>query len=384
MFQGLEGIDTPDPYTVTVRFKQPYIPFLTYVGTDRVPIVPHEIYDQDGHLKNRIIGTGPWQLDESASQKGSRWVWKKNPTYWGAPGPYIDEVRWIVIPDDASAITAFKTKQVDWLDRTALSKQTVDELIKGYPDGVVYQFAQSGAYHIHWNTQKAPLNDPRIRRAINLGMNRDELSELDGERAVPALAGAHKGVFTDDELRQLVRYDPDEARRLVNEVNPNGVELLWDFPGSVYGQQYISRIQLIQAQLKKVGINVTLKSVDNAEFSANRKAKNFMINLAATDCGDDFDHDSMVYACYQSKAKNNYAGINEPELDTLLEAQRREVDPAQRVQIIRSIAKFIDDRALSMDLYFPVRYEAWQPWLKNFAPHRGRDGTPLVNAWISK
>jgi peptide/nickel transport system substrate-binding protein len=109
-----------------------------------------------------------------------------------------------------------------------------------------------------------------------------------------------------------------------------------------------------------------------------------MINLAATDCGDDFDHDSMVYACYQSKAKNNYAGINEPELDTLLEAQRREVDPAQRVQIIRSIAKFIDDRALSMDLYFPVRYEAWQPWLKNFAPHRGRDGTPLVNAWISK
>ena len=90
------------------------------------------------------------------------------------------------------------------------------------------------------------------------------------------------------------------------------MELLWDFPGSVYGQQYISRIQLIQAQLKKVGINVTLKSVDNAEFSANRKSKNFMINLAATDCGDDFDHDSMDYACYQSKAKNNYAGINEP------------------------------------------------------------------------
>jgi peptide/nickel transport system substrate-binding protein len=384
MFQGLDSMDTPDPYTITVRFKQPFIPFLTYAGTDRIPIVPHEIYDQDGHFKNRIVGTGPWQLDEAASQKGSRWVWKKNPTYWGAPGPYIDEVRWLVIPDSAAAVAAFQAKQVDFLDRTLFAKPAIDELKKAYPDTVVYQFSQTGAFHIHWQTQRAPLNDPRIRRAIGLGMNREELSLLDGDLAVPGLAGAHRGVFSDDELKQLVRYDPDEARRLVNEVNPNGVELIWDFPGNVYGQQYISRIQLIQAQLKKVGINVTLKSVDNAEFSAKRKAKDFMINLAATDCGDDFDHDSMVYACYHSKAKNNYKAIDEPELDALLEAQRSETDVAKRQQIIRSIATFIDDKDLAIDLYYPVRYEVWQPWLKNFAPHRGRDGTPLLNSWIEK
>jgi peptide/nickel transport system substrate-binding protein len=384
MFQGLAGIDTPDPHTVIVRFKDPFVPFLTYVGTDRLPIVPHEIYDQDGHLKNRIVGTGPWQLDESASQKGSRWTWKKNPTYWGAPAPYIDEVRWLVIPDDAAALAGFRAKQVDFLDRQMLAKPNVEELAKAYPEAVVYQFAQTGAFHIHWQTQRPPLDDPRIRRAIGLGINREELSLLDGDLAVPGLAGAHRGVFTDDELKQLVRYDPDEARRLVNEVNPNGVELSWEFPGNVYGQQYISRIQLIQAQLKKVGINVTFKSMDNAEFSAKRKAKDFMINLAATDCGDDFDHDSMVYACYHSKAKNNYKAINEPELDKLLEAQRSEIDPVKRQQIIRQVATFIDDKDLAIDLYYPVRYEVWQPWLKNFAPHRGRDGTPLKNAWIDK
>jgi peptide/nickel transport system substrate-binding protein len=92
----------------------------------------------------------------------------------------------------------------------------------------------------------------------------------------------------------------------------------------------------------------------------------------------------MVYACYHSKAKNNYKAINEPELDKLLEAQRSEIDPVKRQQIIRQVATFIDDKDLAIDLYYPVRYEVWQPWLKNFAPHRGRDGTPLKNAWIDK
>jgi len=67
MFEDLDAIETPDPYTVVVRFKQPFAPFLSYAGSNYIPVAPHEIYDQDGHMHDRIIGTGPFQLDVGAS-----------------------------------------------------------------------------------------------------------------------------------------------------------------------------------------------------------------------------------------------------------------------------------------------------------------------------
>ena len=72
----------------TIRFKQPFVPFVSYTATPFMGILAREIYDQDGHYKDRIVGSGPYQLDSAASQKGARWVWKKNPSYWDSGKPY--------------------------------------------------------------------------------------------------------------------------------------------------------------------------------------------------------------------------------------------------------------------------------------------------------
>src|SRR5204862_8155626 len=75
MLEGLEGIDTPDASTAVVRFKEGFVPFLNYSASFRIPIVPREIFDRDGHLKDAIAGTGPFQLDPAASQRGSQFTW---------------------------------------------------------------------------------------------------------------------------------------------------------------------------------------------------------------------------------------------------------------------------------------------------------------------
>jgi peptide/nickel transport system substrate-binding protein len=75
MFSGIQSIQTPDAQTVVVKFDQPYTPFLNYIAHPWNPIMPHEIYDKDGHFKDHIVGTGAWQLDTAASQKGTRWFW---------------------------------------------------------------------------------------------------------------------------------------------------------------------------------------------------------------------------------------------------------------------------------------------------------------------
>ena len=53
---------------------------LSYIALEWNPLLAHEVFDQDGSFSNHLVGTGPWQLDVNASQKGNRWVYKKNPT----------------------------------------------------------------------------------------------------------------------------------------------------------------------------------------------------------------------------------------------------------------------------------------------------------------
>jgi len=386
MFEGLDRIEVKDRYTAVVHFKKPFVPFLSYAASDYNPIMPREIYDQDGHLRDRIAGTGPWQFDKEASQKGSRWVWSRNPTYRQAGKPYIDQVRVNILRDDATTIAAFQARQLDWLDNDRISAQTVKELPGKVPGVQIYEMLNPGGYHFHWNLRKPPLNDQRVRKAVALAIDRDELAQAEyGFKAQWSPAGALVGLFTDAEARQMLKHDVAEARRLVAEAGyPNGADLEWEFPGNRYGDAYNSRIQLIQAQLKKANINVTLKSVDPTEFSANRKIGNFQINLTASDCGDPQDFDSHIFACYHSTSKNNYAGFKDEEIDKLLEAQRAEVNPEKRREILRTAVRLINERTWGVDLFYYPKWEATQPYVKNFAPNVNRNRYMFENTWLEK
>ena len=99
MYEEMERIETPDKHTVTVRFKEPFVPFAAYMASEWSPVLAREVYDRDGHMKEMVVGSGPFVLDRGESQKGSRWVWKKNPTHWREGKPYLDELRWLVIPE---------------------------------------------------------------------------------------------------------------------------------------------------------------------------------------------------------------------------------------------------------------------------------------------
>jgi len=120
MFEGLDRIETPDRYTAVVHFKAPFAPFLNYSAADWNLVMPQELYAMEGNLQDNMLGTGPFQLDTAGSQKGTRWAWKKNPSYWEPGKPFLDQVRWIVIKEDATMYAAFQTKQVDLLETIGL------------------------------------------------------------------------------------------------------------------------------------------------------------------------------------------------------------------------------------------------------------------------
>ena len=115
MYEGLDRVETPDPYTVRFHFKDAFVPFINYTASDWNPVLPREIFEKDGNYKDTMVGTGPFQLDPQASQKGTRYVFKKNPTYWEEGKPYFDEARVLILIQDATAKAGFHAKQVDVL-----------------------------------------------------------------------------------------------------------------------------------------------------------------------------------------------------------------------------------------------------------------------------
>jgi peptide/nickel transport system substrate-binding protein len=385
-FEGMSGIQTPDPYTVVVTFSQPFVPFINYAGSYFNPIVPHEIYDADGNLQTQIAGTGPWQLDQASSQKGSKWVWKKNPTYWDTGKPYIDEVQWIVLPDQAAANSAFQTKQVDIMGVAGdiMAVVSAEQFMKANPNASHLEYLPVGnSLYMNINTQRAPLNDLRVRQAVSFAMDRDEfVKTLSDGKGGWALSGAFPDTYSQEEIKQILKYDPAQSKQLLSAAGyTNGVEFEWMYPGLSYGQDYVTAIQLLQAQLKKVGINMTLKSFDKDAWTNNRKTYNFqMTGSAKADLVGDVDSWLLDF---HSGSKSNYSQVEDPNLDSLIDQSRRETDPAKRRDLIRQAVKLIATQAYSLSAWAGHQFQFWQPTLKGYAPNFGINTVPQTDNWVT-
>jgi len=386
MFEGMRSIETPDAATVVLYLDKPFVPFLNYAASWQTPIVPHEIFDQDGHLKNRLVGTGAWQLNEAASQRGSRWVWTRNPNYWESGLPYIDQVTWLIIEDDAAALAAFQTRQLDVMPGPGgnITPESVAKLKVDRPDAVVDDHLSVAPWHLYMLVSQPPLNDLRVRQAISLSIDRDEFVRvMAGGKGGWALAGAFPDTFSQDEIKQLLKQDLGQAKALLAAAgHGDGLDLEFIYPGASLGQGFIQAIQLLQAQLKRTGINLVFKSVDKQDWLARKQAKKYTVTTSTKDLAEDID--SYVYAVFYPGSVANYGDVDDPPLTALLDASRREADPSRRRDIVRQAVRRINvEQVWALAIYYPSAIDVWQPRLKNYAPtFAANSGWPLQSSWL--
>src|SRR5438105_60364 len=110
-FQEIEGMETPDKYTVRIHLKTPNVFFPQNVAEPISVLFSREVLEEDGDLKKRMIGTGPYTLKEHTRKV--RVVLARNPDYFDKGRPYIDEYAILSTPDAATRLAAFRTGQTD-------------------------------------------------------------------------------------------------------------------------------------------------------------------------------------------------------------------------------------------------------------------------------
>ncbi len=387
MLTGVDRIDAPDVSTVVVHFKEPFAPFQSYAASEWMPILAHEIFDADGNLIKRGAGTGAFVFDQSQWQKGTRMTYPRNPSYWHTGLPYVDALNLLIVRDQPTMNAAFQARQIDILDYSGLDQRTVDAMKKAMPDITVHQYLDGNdPYYIYLNVSKPPLNDDRIRKAISLGIDRDNLIQtLFNGQGQWALAGGTPSMFTQDEVKQILKYDPAQAKQLVSAAGyPNGIDVEFMY-NAAYGDTFKTKAELLQSQLKRSGINLTLLPLLNGEDAQRRRNGNYQFNITPRGQGVPQDIDSYIYGMFDPHSADNYGKVNDPELNPLLEQQRQELDPKKRLEIIKQAVRRINEMAWGLCLFYGPGFSLTQSRLQNYAPNVAYPyGWLVTDSWVQQ
>src|SRR5712664_257471 len=170
-FQEIEGMETPDTSTLRVHLKTPNALFPQNVAEPVAIIFAREVLEEDGDLKKRLIGTGPYMLKEHTRKV--RVVLQRNPDYFDTGRPYVDEYVILSTPDSATRTAAFRTGQSDFL---VLQSPSEVEAVRRTNPGAVVQavpFPMS-PFGVALAQDRPPFYDVRVRRALSMAIDRQK------------------------------------------------------------------------------------------------------------------------------------------------------------------------------------------------------------------
>lgn len=220
--ESIEEVEIVDPFTIRFHLRYPDGALVNKLADINPVIVPKHILDAGGSLKTKPIGTGPFILTEHVPDSYIRFV--KNPKYYEPGKPYLDELTLQIIKDDAVKIAALRAKQVDMIN---LSEMQHVEALRKDPSLVVVSQPSLTNLLAFPNWKNKPFDDKRVRKAISLAVNREEMLQVVGfgEGVITGLIPPSQPLWAlpEQELKNAYKVDIAQAKRLLAEAGyPDG------------------------------------------------------------------------------------------------------------------------------------------------------------------
>jgi peptide/nickel transport system substrate-binding protein len=372
----IEKMEAVDPYTIRFTTKGPVAPFFHFLADTNAMIIPKEIVDMedgpDGRPwdsvdayqgrppvpAERMIGTGPFMWESLVF--GIEYKAVRNPNWfgWDDPGlgrPYLDGYKATGQGlNDATVESLFRRKEIDaagFIDNPQWILSIMDE----YPELVFQRQQVSGWIGSRFKSYAKPFDDWRVRRALTLAVDRQEIVDVIGSGAWIKVGPVNSAIkywaLPDDELLALPGYRTDqtlreqdvkEARQLYEAAGSPQIPQIWfaDVPGYIprFAPTYIETIK------RNLGIDGDIK-YQTVPYS--RIAEGLVKqepDQAAMTWGFDngwIDLDDWTYPYFKTDGPKNSFEVSDPELDKLLDAQRAEFDIEKRRQIGYDIQRYL-------------------------------------------
>lgn len=357
---NIKSVDVLDTHTVRFNLKEPDAALLATL-TDRsgmmVSRVAVEKHGKD--FARNPVGTGPFQL--------ARWVkddhvrLKRFPGYWKKGLPYLDEVVYKPIPDHTVKLTALRTGTLDLIDD--LPPKDVAPL-RGQPKLKVIETPGLGYRRIELNSTRPPFNVKAIRQAVAWAVNREAI-----HRAVYFATGA---IAQGPIPPRSWAYDalpgygstPDLARakeKLAEGGQPTGFK----FTLNILNQPVaLKQAQIIQDNLKRVGIEMEIALLEIGAWIEKRKAGQF--DGAESLWSGRPDPDGNMFSHLTTGGANNWGKYSSPKVDELLHRARSSSNQAERKRAYTEAIRILIEDSPLVFLHHDAWTNAWDEKMQGY------------------
>ncbi len=345
-FGNIKAVEVIDPLTVEFVLKEPRASFLAVLTAGAASIVsPTAVrkYGQDYALTP--VGTGPFKY--VSWERGQRVVLEKNASYWRF-SVKLDRVIYRPIVEDQARLTELLTGALDLIVGTP--PDYVGQL-EANPKVTLLKQVGAHVWYLGINNQKKPFDDKRVRQALNYAVNKDAIvrdvlkgtGSLSVGPVLPKTWGADGGL-------KPYPYDPERAKKLLADAgHPAGFTTTLWVPESGSGMQSpVAMSTVIQSNLKAVGVNVSLQTMEWGAYLAKLRSKEQELFALSWMAGNE-DPDMVMYPLLHSSQWTpngpNRALYKNERFDEMLHQARLTTDEKKRADLYRQAQRILVDDA---------------------------------------
>jgi peptide/nickel transport system substrate-binding protein len=369
-YQNLDRVTANGDYEVTFHLKRPQPAFLMLLAGGVSPVYPCHV--PPAQMRQHPIGTGPFKFVEFKPNEYIKVT--RNPDYWKPGRPYLDGIEYTIIRNQSTATLAFISGQVDMTFPYSLPIPLMKNIESQSPQALCELTPGGGVNrHLLVNRDKPPFDNPDLRRAMALSLDRkafiDIISEGQGDIG-GVLQPPPEGLWgmPPEMLRELPGYDPDvqknraQARQIMEKLGygpDNRLKIkvtTRDFPA------YRDPAVLLIDQLKAIYVDGELELVDTALYFPKIRRKDFTVGLNLQTSGP--DPDPTLIAFYGCGSNLNWDGYCNPELDKLIEQQSIEGDEGRRKQLVWAIERKLAEDGVRPIIFYTRAGSCRQPYVK--------------------
>lgn len=373
MFESIEGyaegklnVTAPDDKTLVVKLVAATPYFLELCAFPTFFPVRQDIVEANPDSwtldPKTYIGNGPYMLKEWVHD--SHMIYVKNSKYWNASkitGP--ETIKFLLMDDDNAILAAFQNGEI------LLADSMPNDEIEAWKDKSEFNIeGQLGTYYISFNVTKPPLDNPKVRKALTLAIDRDFIVTKIGQAGQqPAGAFVPTGLTDADPSKEFREvggnyYNPSkeanednlkEAKKLLAEAgypDGKGIPTMEYLYNTSSGHQQIG--EALQSMWKEIGVNITLVSQEWNTFLNTRK--NGEYHIARNGWLGDYNDPISFLDMWITGGGNNDAQWSNKEYDALISKVKASSDKAERMELMHKAEDIIFDESMLCPIYYYV------------------------------
>jgi peptide/nickel transport system substrate-binding protein len=333
-----------DKNTVLLQSPQPWPTVFDMFHV--VQMLDKENTDVASNKQTKAVGTGPFVFQEWRQGESMRFT--RNPNYWQSGRPYLDEIVVNVRKDAQAMLADLESGAADLVYNVGL--QDFMRLKSDTTYQAQLLSPPAGFYQIQPNVKFKPLDDKRVRQALNYALDRKRIADtvllglvgpenLPWPANSPAYEPAKNNVYT---------FDLDKAKALLNQAGVGNLTL--DFVFAPVLPEYATIAQIYQADLAKIGVTLNVTSLDIAALFDSIHTQKYNGFYTLNDSWAAMEPVSLLSSGASLNSKINNAGFKDDTYTQLTTSAAAEPDAAKRKQLYSQLNDYILDQSFGMPI----------------------------------